>query len=151
MTAEDIDKAEYEAEVIEVARKAHALRAVVPRDPRETRLRMFFTQQDEFWRFHEWPKHFQEMALMKHKPYRERYRLFLFFVWNGLNPLTARMWVVMQDWKGRFIEEEYDRSAWSQLDDQVKKTFTKEIFLTPGLNMFDMVTGKVEFYSPELK
>jgi len=143
-TRYDIDQDEFEAIKIETAEKVKRLRAVVPKDERETRVRNYFTKQDEFWSFPEWPKHFQEMALMKHKRYRERYRLFLFFVYNGLNPLTARMWVVMNDWKGRFIEEDYDRSAWSQLDSQVTEAFNGDIYKKMQGTMWDMINRRVE-------
>jgi len=117
---------------------------------RKARLQNYFNRQDEFWAFREWPLWVQQIALQAHKRFRERYRLFLFFVWNGLNPLTARMWVIIRDYKGRFIEEEYDRSAWSQLDQMVKDAFNKELY-KPETKMFDMITGRPEIYSAELK
>lgn len=142
-TLYDIERDEHEAVLWETKIKAHRLEARVPKNDREARVRNFFTSvQDEFWSFPDWPLWVQDMALMEHKPYRERYRLFLFFVFNGLNPLTARMWVVMKDWRGRYIEEDYDRSAWSQLDQQVKDAFSGDIYKKRQGTMWDMINRK---------
>jgi len=109
---------------------------------RKARLQNYFNKQDEFWAFREWPLWVQEIALQRHKRYRERYRFFLFLVFNGLNPLTARMWVIMKDYRGyRFVEEEYDNSAWSQIDGMVRDAFNKNLYKNRG-KVFDMILGR---------
>lgn len=109
---------------------------------RKARVQNFFNRQDDFWAFREWPLWVQEIALQKHKKYRERYRFFLFLTWNGLNPLTARMWLIMKDWRGRYIEEDYDRSAWSQIDGMVRDAFSKDLFRNKQGRMYDMILGR---------
>lgn len=65
---------------------------------RRDRLQAYFSSQSQyFFDFHKWPKLWQDMALLEHKGHRERYRLFLFFVFNGLNPKIAKNWVMAAD------------------------------------------------------
>jgi len=109
---------------------------------RKARLMNYFNKQDEFWAFREWPNWVQQIAIQAHKKYRERYRFFLFLVFNGLNPLTARMWVIIRDYRnGHFVEEDYDNSAWSQIDGMVRDAFNKNLYKNRG-KVFDMILGR---------
>jgi len=57
--------------------------------------------------------------------------------------MTAQMWVVMNDFKsGRFIEEEYDRSAWSQIDGMVRDAMSKEMWRNNTAKIYDMILGR---------
>jgi len=87
--------------------------------------------------------------MQEHKRYRERYRFFLFLTFNGLNPLTARWWLLAKDYKkdgpiDRLIEGDYDRSAWSQIDTMVREAFDKSLFRKKQGRMYDMITGRPE-------
>jgi len=114
------------------------MRGVFPRGDREARVWNYFTRQDEFWGIREWPEWAQQIALLEHKRYRDRYRFFLFLTFNGLNPLTARMWVVMMDYhNNRYIEGDYDRSAWSQFDSMVRDAFSGAIYRNREPRRFD--------------
>jgi len=121
------------------------MRGVEPKNDREARLSNYFNKQDDFWAFREWPPWTQEIALQEHKRYRERYRFFLFLVFNGLNPLTARMWVAMKDCRGdRHIEGDYDRNAWAHLDSMVRDALSGDLIKKKQARMYDMITGRPE-------
>lgn len=111
-------------------------------DAREARLRNYFIKQDDFWSFRDWPQWAQSAALQEHKRYRDRYRLFLFWTFNGLDPQTAVEWLIARDYKGGLEQERYDRGAWSQIygmQQQIRDgTFFK------GVKMYDMITGRPE-------
>ena len=112
-------------------------------DARESRLWNYFTRQDDFWPIREWPEWAREAALLHHKKYRERYRLFLFWTFNGLNPFTARMWLIMNDYKnGRYIEEHYDRGAWSQIDGMVRAALNSELYINREPRKWDPIRQK---------
>lgn len=112
-------------------------------DQRQARLRNYFIKQDYFWSFRDWPQWAQDTALKEHKRYRERYRLYLFWTFNGLDPATAVDWLTARDYTGgALIAERYDRGAWSQIygmQQQIRDgTFYK------GISMYDMITGRPE-------
>lgn len=120
------------------------MRGVAPKDDREGRLWNYFNRQDDFWAIREWPKWAQEIALKAHKRYRERYRFFLFLTLNGLNPLTARMWLVMKDYRGRFVEDDYDHSAWSQIDAMVRDAMSGKLYNDRQKAVWNPITRRWE-------
>ena len=65
----------------------------------------FNSSKFDWYPIREWPKYIQEMALKEHKNNRERYKLFLFFVGNGMNPYTATINCMLRDVR----PSEYDR------------------------------------------
>lgn len=113
-----------------------------PWDQRSARVWNFFNNVSDWWKISTWPGYLQTMALKEHKSYRDRYRLFLFFVGNGLDPMTAYHWVVMRDYvDGDLKWEAYDASAHAQLTTQIKETESGKIFV--GREWFDMILGRV--------
>lgn len=110
-----------------------------PHDAREARLWNYFTQQDDFWPIREWPLWAQEIATNaairdkkpanNHKTYRERYRIFLFWTFNGLNPQTAAGWLYMSDYKnGVALAGVYDHSAVAQVHGMIKQAHQGDLF-----------------------
>lgn len=85
------------------------------------------------------------MALMEHKSYRDRYRLFLFLTWNGMDPTEALHVVQMDDIKkGQRNYNHYDRSAQSQFKGMYEAALNGKLFQTNGdSSIFDMTEGKV--------
>jgi len=92
------------------------MRGVKVPDAREARLINYFTKQDDFWAFREWPLWVREEMIKDHKLNHARYKLFLFFTFNGMNPDTTYQWVIMQDFKGAPIDGIYDRDGWAHFD-----------------------------------
>jgi len=89
------------------------MRGVKVPDAREARLMNYFNQQDDFWAFREWPLWVQEEMVKAKKRNHARYKLFLFFTFNGLNPDTTFRWVSMQDFKGGPIDGPYKPKHWA--------------------------------------
>jgi len=116
----------------------------VVKDDREARLWNYFTRQDDFWPIREWPAWAQEVALMSHKNYRERYRLFLFWTFNGLNPNTAAGWLYMRDYRHPTpLAGDYDRSATSQINGMIKQAQRGTLFERDKRSAtFDMILGR---------
>jgi len=132
------------------------MRGVKAPDAREARLMNYFNKQDDFWAFREWPPWVQQEMIKDHKKGRERYKLFLFFVFNGLSPFTAQMWIIMQDYKGRFIEGIYDRDGWAHFAQLLRLALNGDLVKNrkPRVwventqkwegGMFDMILGRVD-------
>lgn len=119
-----------------------------PTDQRSARLWNFFNSGEDFFKIVEWPTYLRAMALKAHKNYRERYRLYLFFVANGLDPVLAYYWVNARDYaEGGLKFEPYDASANSQMNAQIKATHEGRIFRRA--NWFDMTLGRV-VHGPEV-
>jgi len=113
-----------------------------PTDARSARLWNFFNSGEDFYKIALWPKYLREMALKAHKPYRERYRLFLFFVANGLDPKQAYYFICMRDFvDGEPVYEAYDASANAQMNAQIQATVNGTIF--NGRSWYDMHLGRV--------
>lgn len=85
-----------------------------PKDQREARIWNFLNNQDHIRGIRYWPDYLQVMAMKDHKSYRERYRLILFFLWNGLSPILAHSWTIMKDYRNGVIPWRYDVSAQNQ-------------------------------------
>jgi len=82
------------------------------------------------------------MCLKAHKTYRERYRLFLFFVANGVQPKIAYYWVCMRDFaNGEPVYEAYDASANAQFNHMIHAVEDHTFFY--GKSWFDMHLGRV--------
>lgn len=73
---------------------------------------------DEFFPIGIWPQWAARSFLNKHKDRKARAYLFNFFWSNGMRPHRAVYWVM--------YHMTYDRSAWSSMQDLVKKTQTRE-------------------------
>lgn len=111
---------------------------------RLARVRNWFNSGEDFFKLREWPDYLQQMALKKHKSYRERYRLFLFFVANGLNPSQALNWVSLKDVvNGDLVFETYDAAAWAQMQAAYNDARSGKIYV--GRNWFDMTLGRVVY------
>jgi len=111
---------------------------------RMARLYAFFNKQDWFWRIEEWPEWVQRLALMKHKDSRARYRLFVFFTYNGLPRDLAVSWVKAADARpdGWLLWERYDVPAMNQLKKLEQEARTGELFEKCAMVM-DMTKGYV--------
>jgi len=68
----------------------------------------FFWTQDLFYPFRDWPDHYRDKMLQRHKSNLTRYVLFKFLAYNGLHWQTAIDWITMGS--------KYDRSAYDQLN-----------------------------------
>lgn len=102
----------------------------------------FFDSGEEFYKIRNWPRYLREMALKSHKKYRERYRLFLFFVANGVAPRRAYELMALRNVvNGREIYEAYDASANAQMAAALKDAEDGTIFR--NRSWFDMRLGRV--------
>lgn len=118
-----------------------------PWDQRSARLWNFFNTGEDFYKIQTWPNYVAAMALKAHKNYRERYRLFLFFVANGIAPEVAYYWVCMRDYEnGEPVYEAYDASANAQMNAQIQAARNGSIF--NGKSWFDMHLGRVVHVPP---
>lgn len=118
-----------------------------PLTPRETRLIEFLHTQDVFWKYSEWPAWVREMVLLPHKKNPQRYRLFLFFVGNGLHPETAALWTLLIDVRktqgGWFlIRGQYDDDAMRHMEQMVREV-NEEKFFKKNFPIMDMTLGRV--------
>lgn len=126
---------------------AHSNMQRGPLTPRETRLIEYFHRQDVFWKYGEWPRWLQDMALLPHKANPQRYRLFLFFVGNGLDPETAAQWTLVIDARPfngatRLIQGAYDESAQDHIR-QMQREVREETFFKKNFPIMDMTLGRV--------
>lgn len=111
-------------------------------DLRILRVFDYFDSGEDFYKIRDWPRYVREMALQRHKNYRDRYRLFLFFVANGLDPHTAYEWVCVRDYvNGKPIYEVYDASANQQMNAAIKAA--QDGTLLVGRQWFDMRLRRV--------
>lgn len=102
----------------------------------------FFDTGEDFYKIRSWPRYLREMALRAHKNYRERYRLFLFFVANGVEPRVAYEWVSLRDVvNGRPVYEAYDASANAQMASAIKDADEGRLLL--NRSWYDMRLGRV--------
>lgn len=81
------------------------------------RLRRAINLSDVFYDYETWPAWAKMSFDKKHKNRNERFKLFVFFWRNGMEPGTARRWVMIHD--------TYDKAAWESMEDLVQKTRTK--------------------------
>jgi len=112
---------------------------------RAARLYSFFRRQDWFWGIDEWPEWAQRMAVKRHKDSRERYRLFVFFTYNGLAGDLAASWIKARDVRqdGWLVWERYDVPAMNQLATLQREARSGELFNKCG-KVMDMTKGRVE-------
>jgi len=115
---------------------------VKPKDDREARVWNFFNRQDDFWPIREWPLWAQRVALMEHKKHDDRFSLFRFLVFNGLEPQLSLHWVKCKDYRGRIIEEHYDRSAESSFAHMLRRALNGELLQQPRPRIYDMILGR---------
>jgi len=113
-------------------------------DARESRLWNYFTRQDDFWPIREWPHWASTIALQHHKKFRDRYRIFLFWTFNGLNPNPAAAWLYMCDYKHpNPIAGIYDNSAVSQINGMIAQARRGDLFHPDKRSRtFDMILGR---------
>lgn len=64
---------------------------------RLTRVFRWFQQQDFFWSLTDWPLWARESILVKDRSNHQRFKLFHFFVMNGMAPQTAALWARSND------------------------------------------------------
>lgn len=103
----------------------------------------FYIKQDDFYHPKYWPPYIQAMALKTHKNNRERFRLFQFFTYNGLDPVTAWDLVQIKDYyRGAPVREDYDNSAWSQYVHMNKQLRDGSLFPN-GSGIYSIIAGRV--------
>lgn len=112
---------------------------------RRSRYRYGFDKLDIFYRFDELPLWVREELLLQHKNNRQRFRLFLFLVGNGMPPAFAEMLILSKDFVDKvWIGGEYDNSARTQMANLKQRCDA----LAPdnlfrSYPYFDMIVGKV--------
>lgn len=127
---------------------------------RRLRLQLYFEEQDAFFPYASWPGWVQRDILIKHKRTEQRYRVFLFLVYNGLPPHVALEWVAAQDIDirgnvrmlrklanihstGNLIQGEYDASAVRHFK-QLVRNAESGILQRQAKAIFNMHTRRVE-------
>lgn len=85
----------------------------------------------------------QDLVQQDHKDNRERYRLFLFLVINGLRPDLAKDITWMYDVAhGKYpLIAEYDRAAQSQMDIMIADTYSGKIYEQPRSKVYSIHHG----------
>lgn len=96
-----------------------------------------FAEADIFFPFNSWPRWAQQAFTKQHKNRDERYKLFVFFWKNGMEPGTAASWIMRYG--------NYDRNAYSSLYDAVRDCYTQEgRERLRRTKVIDLVSGRVE-------
>lgn len=91
----------------------------------------------------QWPIHWIQLLFTAHKNRRERYRLFVFLWKNGVPPDIAVGWVMYHGTVNRKFE--YDRSAWSSMDDAVNETKSVDgRERLKRVKCLDLISGKID-------
>lgn len=112
---------------------------------RRLRLSLFFEYQDAWFPYKDWPKWVQLTILLKHKKNNDRYRLFLFFTYNGLPPYVALEWITAADLapSGRLIQGDYDGEAIRHFK-QLTRLSEQGILQRQGKNIYNLHTKRVD-------
>lgn len=120
----------------------------VQRNKEDRRLRMviYFDNQDAWYPYRLWPKWVQNDILLQHKKNNQRYRLFLFFTYNGLPPHAAVDWITASDItpSGDLIPDaSYDSEAVRHFKQLLHLAESKKLF-KDARNIWNMQLGKVD-------
>lgn len=132
---------------LEFTRNLKTKRDVIKHDPppkltpREVRLWNYFNfYQDIFYPIERWPKYLAEMVLLDHKNNQNRYKLFLFLVYNGLAVWDAADFIMIRDVSeyGDIIIGEYDASARRQIFQMAAQYYDGSMLnnMKPVMNMY---------------
>lgn len=86
--------------------------------------------------FRTWPRYLQDMMRIRHKNRQQRFKLFVFFWVNGVEPSVAKFLVMNRG--------QYDRQAWQSMNDLVNQTQTPQgrRYLS-SIPMIDLETRQV--------
>lgn len=110
-----------------------------------------FTENFEGVKVNQWPVWVINTLLLPHKKYRDRYRLFQFFVTNGLDPEIASLFVrvlAYDIYYEQLIIGDYDKNALAHLSSMVSEvrdgTFFKKSSERGYSKVYNILSGRVE-------
>lgn len=113
-----------------------------PEVMRVVRLVEYWSDQDVFWRFSDWPMWARQAMLLQHKVHDLRYNLVYFFVGNGMYPEEAIAWIKMRDAVAGVTQVyNYDSAARDDFDSLQGRAAGGELFTGKKL-VFDMRLGR---------
>lgn len=118
---------------------------------REELYTYFRWQQDDFFPINKWPDWAREGIINKKNAHRKgnlRYNLWVFFVVNGLHPVTAGHWVlchhVSRDGKRLIQGNTYDKKAREQVFKYLPRQLAEKRLGSKDKPVFDMILGRPE-------
>lgn len=115
-------------------------------EAREARLIYYFSEQDEFFPYADWPIWVRHDILLRRKGNRQRFTLFRFFVLNGLRPQTARRWIQAHDAGTDLVWRTDEIERTDVHFDQMTKQFFDGTLGTSTSKVWDMVEGRKRQY-----
>lgn len=107
----------------ETGRALHLGESVEPRNGREARMWNSMNRGAVFYPIRLWPTEMQELWLANHRNNEQRFKLFVFWVMNGMDPRVAGSHILATDTapNGLYRAEGYDAAAWRHKDDLVRR------------------------------